>query len=119
MEDIDYGCFCRNLTRMAVYNFDSDGSISPSRNGNNRIINFKNFIGHPVDYVDGLCKYMINGWACLKSQNVELTLNYVSPGYMATSVDQAIILCDQVNQGNVHAANLCKIEEQFAFGIVQ
>lgn len=104
LDQIDYGCFCRNLTRI------SSDSSEPIR--------WYDQVGHPVDLVDKLCKYLTNGWSCLKSQGVDLSISYSSPGRLATSMDESIELCEQMNQ-NLDSRDLCKVEEQFSTGIIQ
>jgi len=101
---IDYGCFCRDL-----------GRITPDKN---IPINWSSHIGHPVNKIDGLCKLLLDGWACLKASGVDLSIPYTSPGRSATNTEDAISECDRLNHDK-DAANLCKVEENFSTSLVQ
>ena len=110
LHKIDYGCFCRNLTKISS---SSNTSILSEENS----INLFHQSGHPIDEVDRLCKYLVNGWTCLKSQGVDLSISYSSPGRMANNMYEAANLCEKINF-NLAQIKLCQVEEQFANGII-
>ena len=102
LDTINYGCFCRNLTRRSEEN----------------LIDWQANIGHPVDQIDGLCKSLINGWSCLKSSGVDISESYVSPSRGINTIEDTLVQCQESNPDNQGMANLCKIEEKFSNSII-
>ena len=68
--------------------------------------------------LDQMCKLLKNGWVCLLSKNVDLSISYSSPGRLANNMEDSINLCEQVNYDQ-DKIDLCKIEERFSTGIIQ
>ena len=73
---------------------------------------------YSLSSLDQMCKLLKNGWVCLLSKNVDLSISYSSPGRLANNMEASINLCEQVNYDQ-DKIDLCKVEERFSTGIVQ